>query len=40
MQEVVALIVFAGFSVLYLKEPIGWGRRICVDRARSILHFP
>jgi hypothetical protein len=24
MQEVITLIVFAGFSVLYLKEPIGW----------------
>jgi uncharacterized protein len=24
IQEVVTLIVFAGFSVLYLKEPFGW----------------
>jgi uncharacterized protein (DUF486 family) len=24
MQEVIMLIVFAGFSVLYLKEPLGW----------------
>ena len=24
MQEVVTLIVFAAFSVLYLKEPFGW----------------
>lgn len=24
MQEVITLAVFAGFSVLYLKEPIGW----------------
>jgi hypothetical protein len=24
MQEIITLIVFAGFSVLYLKEPIGW----------------
>jgi uncharacterized protein len=24
IQEVVTLIVFAGFSVLYLKEPLGW----------------
>ncbi len=24
MQEVITLTVFAGFSVLYLKEPIGW----------------
>ncbi|MGQ4273279.1 DMT family protein [Terrihabitans sp. B22-R8] len=24
MQEVITLTVFAGFSVLYLKEPLGW----------------
>ena len=24
MQEVITLLVFAGFSVLYLKEPITW----------------
>jgi uncharacterized protein len=24
MQEVITLIVFTGFSVLYLKEPLGW----------------
>ena len=24
IQEVVTLMVFAGFSVLYLKEPLGW----------------
>ena len=24
MQEVITLAVFAGFSVLYLKEPLGW----------------
>ncbi|MEZ5841873.1 MAG: DMT family protein [Hyphomicrobiales bacterium] len=24
IQEVVTLIVFAGFSVVYLKEPLGW----------------
>lgn len=24
MQEVITLIVFAGFSWLYLKEPLGW----------------
>lgn len=24
IQEVVTLVVFAGFSVLYLKEPLGW----------------
>jgi uncharacterized protein len=24
MQEVITLIVFAGFSVLYLKQPLGW----------------
>jgi hypothetical protein len=24
MQEVITLIVFAGFSILYLKEPLRW----------------
>jgi uncharacterized protein (DUF486 family) len=24
MQEIITLVVFAGFSVLYLKEPLGW----------------
>jgi uncharacterized protein (DUF486 family) len=24
MQEVITLLVFAGFSVLYLREPLGW----------------
>ncbi|MEQ1930417.1 MAG: DMT family protein [Parvularculaceae bacterium] len=24
MQEVITLIVFAGFSFFYLKEPLGW----------------
>ena len=24
MQKVITLVVFAGFSVLYLKEPLGW----------------
>ena len=24
MQEVITLLVFAGFSLVYLKEPIGW----------------
>ena len=24
MQEVITLVVFAGFSVMYLKEPLGW----------------
>lgn len=24
MQEVITLLVFAGFSVLFLKEPLGW----------------
>lgn len=24
MQEVITLVVFAGFSVLWLKEPLGW----------------
>ena len=28
MQEVITLAVFAGFSVLYLKEPLGWNHAI------------
>ena len=28
IQEVVTLIVFAGFSVLYLKQPMGWNHAI------------
>src|SRR5690349_21139999 len=28
MQEVITLVVFAGFSVLYLKEPLGWNHGV------------
>ena len=28
MQEVITLVVFAGFSVLYLKEPLGWNHLV------------
>ena len=28
MQEVITLIVFAGFSVVYLKEPLGWNQAV------------
>lgn len=28
MQEVITLMVFAGFSVLYLKEPLGWNHAL------------
>ena len=28
MQEVITLVVFAGFSVLYLKEQLGWNHAI------------
>ncbi len=28
MQEVITLVVFAIFSVLYLKEPLGWNHLI------------
>jgi uncharacterized protein len=28
MQEVITLAVFAGFSVLYLREPIGWNHAV------------
>jgi len=28
MQEVITLVVFVGFSVLYLKEPVGWNHLV------------
>jgi uncharacterized protein len=28
MQEIITLTVFAGFSVLWLKEPLGWNHAI------------
>lgn len=28
MQEVITLLVFAGFSVLYLREPLGWNHAL------------
>ena len=28
LQEVITLVVFAGFSVLYLKEPLGWNHAL------------
>jgi uncharacterized protein len=28
IQKVVTLIVLAGFSVLYLKEPLGWNHAV------------
>ena len=28
MQEVITLVVFAAFSVLYLKEPLGWNHAV------------
>jgi uncharacterized protein (DUF486 family) len=28
LQEVITLIVFAGFAILYLKEPLGWNHAI------------
>jgi uncharacterized protein (DUF486 family) len=28
MQEVITLLVFAGFSIVYLKEPIGWNHAV------------
>jgi uncharacterized protein (DUF486 family) len=28
IQEIVTLLVFAGFSILYLKEPITWNYAI------------
>jgi len=28
IQEVITLVVFAGFSYLYLKEPLGWNHLV------------
>lgn len=28
IQEIITLVVFAGFSVVYLKEPLGWNHVI------------
>ena len=28
MQEVITLLVFAGFAVFYLKEPLGWNHAL------------
>jgi uncharacterized protein (DUF486 family) len=28
MQEVITLIVFAGFSAFYLKQPLGWNHAV------------
>ena len=42
MQEVITLVVFAGFSVLYLKEPLGWnhGLGFALIARRRVFHFP
>ena len=42
MQEVITLLVFAGFSILYLKEPIDLELRgrLCADRGRRVFRFP
>jgi uncharacterized protein (DUF486 family) len=28
MQEIITLLVFAGFAVVYLKEPLGWNHAV------------
>jgi uncharacterized protein len=28
IQEVITLVVFAGFAVFYLKEPLGWNHAV------------
>jgi uncharacterized protein (DUF486 family) len=42
MQEVITLVVFAAFSVLYLKEPFGWnhaaGFTLIACGAFSVFH--
>lgn len=41
MQEVITLVVFAGFSVLYLKEPLSWNHLIgfCLIAAGAAFIF-
>ncbi|MHB2166797.1 DMT family protein [Alsobacter sp. R-9] len=41
MQEVITLLVFAGFSVLVLKEPLGWNHAIgfCLIAAGAFFVF-
>jgi uncharacterized protein len=41
LQEVITLGVFAGFSVVYLNEPLGWNHAVGFfpDRGRRILHL-
>jgi len=41
MQEVITLVVFAGFSVLYLKQPLGWnhGLGFALIAAGAFLFF-
>lgn len=42
MQEVITLMVFAGFSAIYLKEPLGWnhvvGFSLIVGGAFFVFH--
>jgi uncharacterized protein (DUF486 family) len=41
MQEVITLVIFAGFSVLYLKEPLSWNHLIgfCLIAAGAAFIF-
>jgi uncharacterized protein len=41
IQEVITLVVFAGFSVVYLKEPLGWNHAIgfCLIAAGAAFVF-
>ena len=42
IQEVITLVVFAGFSVLYLKEPLAWNHALgfSLHRVRRVFDFP
>jgi uncharacterized protein (DUF486 family) len=42
IQEVITLTVFAAFSVLYLKEPLGWNHALgfALDRVRRVPDLP
>src|SRR4029078_2608967 len=41
MQEVITLLVFAGFSILYLKEPMTWNyaMRFALGATRALFLF-
>lgn len=39
MQEVITLLVFAGFSLIYLKEPLGWNHALGFALIAAVAFF-